>query len=196
MPLALRVWTGSQPDAATAVHFGSETLMGPRTIFSRIRVALVLIASASACQSDSLFVPSERLTPEVRLAMDSLILREWRSAAIYAQARLDFGESASIEDLAAASGRNATTLGWTYRRFAIFPPANPYGVGSVARFNSLLSACVSSVESAAETATRYAHVLTLAAPGAVKQVMRENRLRIVEREMPGATRCAALASRG
>lgn len=169
--------------------------MARRLIAAKVSMVLALTAGVQGCQSSSLFVPSERLSPAVSGALDSLILTEWQSEAMYQQARRDFGDRAPFKALASGPGKNAFRLEQVYRIYGAFPPRNPYHGDAITRFSSLVTACAASVESTTEVATRYAQLLTLDAPGTVRRVVKENRARVLEDQVPAATRCAALAAR-
>jgi len=172
------------------------TQMARRSLVAKVSIALALIVGLQGCQSDTVFVPSERLGPAVSVALDSLILSEWQSEAMYQQARRDFGDMAPFRALASAPGKNAARLEQVFRIYGAFPPRNPYHGDAVTRFSSLVSACAASVESTTEVVTRYAQVLTLDVPGTVKRVVKENRARVLGDQVPAATRCTALAARG
>lgn len=159
--------------------------------FLALGLAALLALAATACGAgNSLFVPAERLSPALAATVDSLVLDEWRAAALYQEATAQFAGVAPFPALERAQGGRVSYLMRIYEQYPAFPPANPWNDVEARRAGwSPAEACALAAAYEQATADRYARALALDPPPIVEKVLKVNRAATLSADLAAAKRC-------
>jgi len=163
-------------------------------------MGVAIVASVAACSSEGgVFDPSERLTPAVHAALDSLILEEWSAEARYSAVLQHFGNVSPFRELRPAQGERANVLQRVYLRYGYFPPVNPHRItplshvqpltAGASRGGTLAEACVQESERERATLGRYDRLLAQEPPPLVTSALEVNRRKTINHDVPAMERC-------
>lgn len=149
-----------------------------------------LAAFTMACSAgNSMFVPSEQLSPALRATLDSLVLDERRAHARYEQVLEQFGRVAPFQSMVGTQNDRVAALLQIYRKYPAFPPSESALVGDREPFGSLAGACLVAAQHEQATVDRYSRALALRPPSGVDKVLKRNRALTLSGEVAAAKRC-------
>ena len=135
--------------------------------------------------------PSERPSPSLFAALDSLLMSERRAESRYGQVLRRFGTVDPFTRLSASQSQRTEALERIYLSYGEFPPTNPFAgmAQPYVAYRSVSDACAETFSETQALIAEYDRALALKPPIALSRVWSQNRLYAKNETIPAAKSC-------
>lgn len=146
-----------------------------KTVIMKVAALSMLLAVLISCSnlSDSV-TPSEPLTPEVLIILNSAIQDEYRAENIYLRVLADFGAVQPFRSIVNAEVRHFLSIGRVFSNGGLEVPESEWNLYNVPVFASVVEACAAGVIAEIENIELYDEFLKLELPADVRLVFENN----------------------
>lgn len=155
-------------------------------------LAVAFLVTAAACSpATGVDAESERPTPALYAALDTLLMAERRAESRYGQVLRAFGTVDPFSRLNAEQPQLTESLERIYLSYGDVPPANPYAgmAQPYVAYHSLSDACSETLNETEELVAIYDRALRLHPSASIARVWTQNRLRARSETIPAARSC-------
>jgi hypothetical protein len=134
---------------------------------------------------------TERPSPALYAALDTLLMAEREAESRYAQVLRRFGTVEPFTRLSASQPQRTEALIRIYLAYGNFPPSNPYAgmAQPYVAYPSVTDACAESLAAGEALLAQYDKALKLKPPVEITRTWTQNRLRVVKETIPAAKNC-------
>lgn len=162
-----------------------------RFAFFALLTVSLLVSTAACDRATSADVVSERPTPALYAALDTLLLAERRAESRYGQVLRAFGKVDPFALFAEEQSGRTSSLERIYLEYGALPPANPFAgmAQPYVAYAALSDACAETLNETVQLVALYDRALTLRPPATISRVWMQNRQQANAETIPAAARC-------